>query len=224
MEVFAKLIKALARIFQTLGSFLTVAMIFGILLVASFFTPLFSKGMLSVLNEITLPERANLSNTTTAIVVLGGGLTNDQQNNIIVNQYTEARLKTAVNLHQKTQLPIVVSGKEAPWMMAWLQRHDVWWVVPEKNSVNTCENAKFTAETVKIHNVILVTDPYHMNRARRQFALYDIATTPYIAELNEPTDWHKIGQNLKHSRRAMYEFLAFVRDIFFPQVDCKTNH
>lgn len=217
-----KVIDALNALVETLGALFTVSVVIGVSLVLSMFTPLYSKAVLYLLNQISLPDNAEPTQPTTAIVVLGGGLTNDRQNNNVINQYTEQRLKTAVQIYQQQPLPIVVSGKEAPWMMAWLQSQNIWWVIPEKNSFNTCENAKFTAETVNVNSVILVTDAYHMNRSRRQFSLYGISTTPRIAELSEPTDWHRLGQNLKHSRRASYELLAFVRDLFYPQVDCKS--
>ncbi|ELA08541.1 hypothetical protein MOMA_08266 [Moraxella macacae 0408225] len=216
-----KVIHVLNALVETLGALFTVLVVIGVSLVLSLFTPLYSRSVLYLLNQISLPANAKPIQPATAIVVLGGGLTNDHQNNNIINQYTEQRLKTAVQLYQQQPLPIVVSGKEAPWMMAWLQTQNIWWVIPEKNSFNTCENAKFTAETVNVNSVILVTDAYHMNRSRRQFALYGISTTPYIAELGEPANWHRIGQNLKHSRRASYELLAFIRDLFYPQVDCK---
>lgn len=220
MAVFVKFVRALERFFRALGTVLTVAIILGTLLVASFFTPVFSKAILFVLNQVALPDNAKLNDISSAIVVLGGGLTNDKQNNIIINQYTKARLEQAVLLHQKTQLPIVVSGKEAPWMMAWLQKQNIWWVVAESNSFNTCENAKFTAKMLKINNIILITDPYHMSRARRQFALNHIASTPHPADLEQSTGWYELSQNLKHSRRAMYELLAFFRDVFLPKQNC----
>lgn len=224
MAVFVRFIKALGRIFQAFGTVLTVAITLGVMLVASFFTPLFSGAILFVLNQVALPDTAKLTDISSAIVVLGGGLTNDKHNNIVVNQYTKARLEQAVLLHHKTQLPIVVSGKEAPWMMAWLQRQNIWWVIPESNSFNTCENAKFTAKMLKINNVILITDPYHMSRARRQFALNQVATVAHPADLYQPTGWYEISQNLKHSRRAMYELMAFFRDVFAPQQDCKSKN
>lgn len=224
MVVFVKFIRALERLFQAFGTVLTVAILFGFLLVASFFTPLFSKAILFVLNQVALPDSAKLNDISSAIVVLGGGLTNDKQNDIVINQYTKARLEQAVLLHKKTQLPIVVSGKEAPWMMTWLQKQNIWWVIPEKNSFNTCENAKFTANMLKINNIILITDPYHMSRARRQFALNHIASTPHPADLEQTTGWYEPSKNLKHSRRAMYELLAFFRDVFFPQEDCKSRN
>ena len=108
-------------------------------------------------------------------------------------------------------------------MAKWLQKKGIMWVVAEKNSFNTCQNAKFTAETISVKNVVLVTDAYHMNRSRRQFALNNIATVPRIAPLNKPTDWYHLDQNLQHSRRAMYELLAFSRDLIRPQYECQPS-
>ena len=78
-----------------------------------------------------------------------------------------------------------------------------------KNSFNTCQNAKYTAEMVNVKQVILVTDASHMNRSRRQFAINGMATVPSIAPLPKANDWQHFDQNLQHSRRALYELLAF---------------
>lgn len=221
MVVFARLINAIGHFFRTLSTLVTVGILLALVLVISVFTPVFSAAILWMLNQVTLPNAATLTRQPSAIAVLGGGLTNDQQNNIIINQYTKARLAMAKQVYGEQQLPIIVSGKEAPWMMRWLQRQGIFWVIPENHSFNTCENAKFTAQTVHVNQIILVTDAYHMNRARRQFALYGIATQPQIAPLPQPTGWYAPEQNLKHSRRALYELLAFIRDLVQPQVDCE---
>ena len=221
MVVFVKLISYIERIFQTTKRVLTVLVFLGCLTTLSFFTPIFSKIVLFILNCYRLPPSALTNKPTTAIVVLGGGLTNNQQNDIVINSFTESRLVKAKQVYQQTQLPIIVSGKEAPWMAKWLQKNGIVWVVAEKNSFNTCQNAKYTAETVNVENVILVTDAYHMNRSRRQFALNGIATLPNIAPLPKANDWQQFDQNLQHSRRALYELLAFARDFVRPQQECK---
>ncbi|MFW2176218.1 MULTISPECIES: YdcF family protein [unclassified Moraxella] len=221
MEALSKLIDSISFVISTLGQLLTVAIVLGCALVISLFTPLYAQAVLALLNQVTLPPTATLTNPPTAIVVLGGGLTNNRLNDIVINQFTKERLRQAENIYQTYQLPIVVSGKEAPWMRRWLQSHNIWEVIVEKNSFNTCENARFTAQTVAVKNVILVTDPYHMNRARRQFALNGMATFSSVAPLESPLDWHNLGGNLKHSRRATYELLAVARDILSPQHNCE---
>lgn len=216
-----ELIKTVNYFFSTIGKFVTVAIILGCLLIVSVFTPLFSQAILYVLNQLSLPNNATSEAQPSAIVVLGGGLTNNQQNEIILSKSTLFRLKTTKTVYERTRLPIIVSGREAPWMVEWLQSQDILWVIPEKKSFNTCENAKFVAKNINIHQVILVTDSYHMSRARRQFALHGISTIPEPAPLSIPTDWRKLNQNIRHSRRAAYELVAFTRDLFSPQSSCQ---
>ena len=224
MVAFAKLINYLERFFLTIKRILTVVVLVGCLITLSFFTPLFSTIVLFILDCYRLPESAVSVNPATAIVVLGGGLTNNQQNDIIINQFTESRLIKSSQVYQQTGLPIIVSGKEAPWMAKWLQKKGIMWVLAEKNSFNTCQNAKYTAEMVNVKQVILVTDAYHMNRSRRQFAINGVATVPSIAPLPKPNDWQHFDQNLQHSRRALYELLAFARDLVKPQYDCQPTN
>ncbi len=223
MVVFAKLIEIARYTLSTFGVFVTVGMTLACGLVLSLLTPLYSQAVLFLLNQISLPPNAPLQHPPTAIVVLGGGLTNNLQNEIVINKYTAARLETAKITYQRYHLPIIASGKESPWMIRWLQSQKIWWVIAEKNSFNTCENAKFTAKNVAINDVILVTDAYHMNRARRQFALNGISTLPIEANLPKPTSWSDYASNLQHSRRASYELLAFARDILNPQTNCQSK-
>jgi uncharacterized SAM-binding protein YcdF (DUF218 family) len=77
---------------------------------------------------------------------------------------------------------------------------------------------------VNVKQVILVTDAYHMNRSRRQFAINGVATVPSIAPLPKANDWQHFDQNLQHSRRALYELLAFARDLVKPQYDCQPTN
>lgn len=224
MDIFAKLINLLRFTASTLGVFLTVAISLGCGLVISLFTPLYSQAVLFILNQIILPDNASLQSPPTAMVVLGGGLTNNKQNDIVLNKYTLLRLETAQQLYTQYDLPIIVSGKESPWMMRWLHQQKNWWVVPEKNSFNTCENAKFTAKSISVENIVLITDAYHMTRARRQFALNGISTMPNIAPLPQARSWTEPANNLQHSRRASYELLAFARDVLKPQTDCKPSN
>lgn len=80
-----------------------------------------------------------------AIVVLGGGLGRDRQRKIIVNQFTRLRLAQAIVQHQVTGLPILLSGVEAPYMQEWLLEQGITAKWLENRSMNTCENARFTA-------------------------------------------------------------------------------
>ena len=162
-----------------------------------------------------------------AIVILGGGLTSgEKQGEIVVNAYTKKRLEQAVEVYQSHNLPIVLSGVEAPYMQKWLEQHQIHAQFLENRSMNTCENTRFSSLLLQKQGgaptVFLVTDAYHMARAKRLFAINGIATIPVIAPLPNPlTEWQPNKQNLMHSRRATYEILATMRDVWFGESNCR---
>lgn len=162
-----------------------------------------------------------------AIVVLGGGLTlAENGKDIVVNSYTRLRLEKTLELKKQYDLPIVLSGVEAPYMQRWLAEHNIDAKLLENRSMNTCENSRFSALLLQkkggAPKVMLVTDRYHMPRTRRLFALNGIATIPVEAPMpTETTAWQPSEQNYHHSRRANYEMLATLRDIWFGASDCR---
>nr|WP_298891953.1 YdcF family protein [uncultured Acinetobacter sp.] len=162
-----------------------------------------------------------------AIVILGGGLTSgEKKGEIVVNAYTKKRLEQAVEVYQSHNLPIVLSGVEAPYMQKWLEQHQIHAQFLENRSMNTCENTRFSSLLLQKQGgaptVFLVTDAYHMARAKRLFAINGIATIPVIAPLpNMLTEWQPSKQNLMHSRRATYEILATMRDVWFGESNCR---
>lgn len=162
-----------------------------------------------------------------AIVVLGGGLTLDKdRQNIVVNNYTRLRLEKTLAVEKKHKLPIVLSGVEAPYMQRWLKQHDVDAKLLEDRSMNTCENSRFSSLLLQkkggAPRVILITDRYHMPRTRRLFALNGIETIPVEAPIpTQLTRWRPSEQNYDHSRRANYEMLATIRDVWFGSSDCR---
>lgn len=194
-----------------------------ILTIISLFTPLFSQAVVSILARLPIPDISpSIANAPpTAYVVLGGGLTNDNDNQIILNRYSLNRARTAAGAYHDLPLPIVLSGAEAPWLGQWFSEHGIDGLISENASMNTCENARFTAKRIPLHHVYLITDSYHMARARRQFALNGIHSTPLNAPLPVRRDWMKPAQNLSHSRRAVYEIAAYLRDVIRPQPDCR---
>ncbi|WP_367104420.1 YdcF family protein [uncultured Psychrobacter sp.] len=194
-----------------------------ILVLLSLFTPLFSRSVIYIMQHLplpVLPEDA-VSLPPSAYVVLGGGLTNDNNNHIILNDYSLKRVRTAATAYHDHPLPIILSGAEAPWLGQWLIEHGIDEPISENASMNTCENARFTAKRVALSHVYLITDGYHMARARRQFALNGINSTPIRAPLPVNRDWTEPAQNLIHSRRAVYEIAAYLRDVLRPQKDCR---
>lgn len=162
-----------------------------------------------------------------AIIVLGGGLTLDKnRKDIVVNDYTRLRLETTLQLEKKSNLPIVLSGVEAPYMQKWLDAHGVEAKLLENRSMNTCENTRFSSLLLQkkggAPKVMLVTDEYHMPRTRRLFAMNGIATVPVDAPMPTTlTSWKPSVQNYDHSRRANYELLATIRDVIFGVGDCR---
>lgn len=162
-----------------------------------------------------------------AILVLGGGLTLAKNGkDIVVNDYTRLRLETTLRAEKQYQLPIVLSGVEAPYMQAWLKAHHVDAKLLEDRSMNTCENSRFSSLLLQkkggAPTVILITDRYHMPRTRRLFALNGIQTLPFEAPMPTTlTQWRPSQQNYDHSRRANYEMLATLRDVWFGSSDCR---
>lgn len=214
------------KVFKIINVVFVVGSTTIIVVIVSLFTPLFSKSVVYLLNHLPLPPMtgAAISSPPTAYVVLGGGLTNDNNNQIILNGYTLNRARTAAAAYHKLPLPVVLSGAEAPWIEHWLIANGVSGIISENASMNTCENARFTAKRIPLHHIYLITDAYHMARARRQFALNNINTTPIDAPLPVDLDWLEPAQNLSHSRRAVYELAAYLRDVLRPQSDCRSAH
>ncbi len=170
---------------------------------------------------------ANSSSKPYAIVVLGGGLTlGANGKDIVVNNYTRLRLEKTLEVEEKYDLPIVLSGVEAPYMQAWLKERGIEAKLLENRSMNTCENSRFSSLLLQkkggAPTVILITDEYHMPRTRRLFALNGIETVPVIAPMPTTlTQWRPSEQNYDHSRRANYEMLATIRDMLFGSSDCR---
>lgn len=143
-------------------------------------------------------------------------------NNIVLNKYSLMRMKTVMQHYNNKPLPIVLTGVDAPWMQDWLVNYGIENIVTENASMNTCENARFTAKRLKLQDVYLITDAYHMTRARRQFALNGIHTSPVPAALPMHKGWLSPTNNAQHSRRTIYELAAYTRDVFFPQKNCRS--
>lgn len=185
----------------------------------------------NTLHNVALPNASATIDGQTwrmaqAIVVLGGGLGRNYQKEIVPNRFTELRLSQAILQHQATGLPIVLSGVEAPWMKKWLLAQGVDAALLESRSMNTCENARFSALLLQRQGgaprVELVTDAYHMPRAQRLFAMNGIETIPVIAPLpGDPAPWWPDRRNLTHTRRATHELIATIRDLWVGETNCR---
>lgn len=204
----------------------------GTFIAFSTITPIFPIIMGSALEKIG-DWYGRDDSTPDAYLVLGGGLT-DRQGEISLNIYSKARTNTALINHTKHPLPIIVSGVEAPWISSYLKHHSnntTLHIITENASMNTCENARFSAKLIghevqagnlpAIRHVFLISDWYHMARARRHLAQLGIYSTPIDAPMPSDIRWNNPKGNLNHSRRAFYEWVALIRDITYPQPNCR---
>lgn len=211
--------------------------VFVLAVVASTTTPLFATVMAQILTSLGDYYGNIAKDPPTAYVLLGGGLS--KKNGVItLNDYSDKRTQTLITAWQKHPLPIVLSGVESPWLYDRLgelnKYHDKtapFVVIADNASMNTCENARFSQKIIDYEqslgtigsttHVYLVSDAYHMARARRQFAQAGLATTPIIAPLPAPLAWRRPKDNLNHARRAIYEMTALLRDVALTQTDCR---
>ncbi len=139
-------------------------------------------------------------NHVQAIIVLGGGIrpsAPEYGNKAVIRNKVFDRLRYAVRLSKKTELPILVSGgkvlnKASPTEAILIQDTLVndfhlkaKWL--EDKSRNTAENAQYSYNLLKkekISRVILVTHALHMARAVEQFQKVGFIVTP------APTTFH----------------------------------
>jgi len=117
------------------------------------------------------------------IVVLGGGnlINVEQGNKNTVSDQTLNRIRYSAYLHQKTKLPIIVSGgpirgmadTEANLMLEVFQKDfNIASVIKEDKSNNTAEEGKYLLPILKqqrFDKVYLVTNAWHMPRSMFAF-------------------------------------------------------
>ncbi|RRN04493.1 YdcF family protein [Bibersteinia trehalosi] len=128
-------------------------------------------------DNLTLTDYRNAQ----AIVLLGGGLRDSKElfAKLATNQIAVERVRYAAFLHRETQLPILITGSapngvsEASVMAKELQ---MFYQVPtkwlEEQAKTTKENALFSHKILAkqhINKIILVTNQWHMQRARMLF-------------------------------------------------------
>jgi uncharacterized SAM-binding protein YcdF (DUF218 family) len=137
-----------------------------------------------------------------AIVVLGGGLNRRalEYGGESVHERTLVRLRYGAHLARLFDLPVLVSGglppraqtSEAAAMATVMEKEfgiGVRW--REDESRDTAENAEFSARMLRaagIRRVLLVTQAYHMPRARRLFAQAGLEVVPAPTEIPRERD------------------------------------
>jgi uncharacterized SAM-binding protein YcdF (DUF218 family) len=137
--------------------------------------PIVSRGLVALLDAPLLDAQG--AQSAQAIVILGGGLIRaTPEYGDTLASYSLARTRYGARLAKQFNLPILVTGgqvfggqPEADVMAAVLANEfgvPARWV--ERRSRHTAENARFSAELLKVdkvRKVILVTDETHMRRA-----------------------------------------------------------
>lgn len=128
-------------------------------------------------NQLTLEDYRSAQ----AIILLGGGLRDSQElfAKLATNQIAVERVRYTAFLHRETGLPILITGSspnaisEANVMANELQ---LFYQVPtkwlEERAKTTKENAQFSRPILEkegIYKVILVTNQWHMQRAKMLF-------------------------------------------------------
>ena len=164
-----------------------------------------------------------------AIVVLGSGLhiAADEYGGDTVTDRSLVRLRYGATLAREHRLPVLVSGgrpknatrSEADVIGGILEREfavTVRW--RESQSRDTAENALFSAQLLHaagIRRVVLVTQAFHMPRARRLFSAAGLEVIPAPTDFKGrrdhelvPFDWLPQAHALQTSYYALHEWLG----------------
>jgi len=174
-----------------------------------------------------LSDAALQGASTAVIVVLSGGMRihSPEYGAATVDDVTLARLRYAAYLHRSSGLPILVSGGRPPGADTTLARvmqnsmrddFGIADVLIEDRSLNTSENARFSAEILaprSLHTVILVTHASHMTRAAAAFSEAGLkvvaAPTIFVDEaLPGPGRYLPRLSGLAESHAAIYEIVG----------------
>jgi uncharacterized SAM-binding protein YcdF (DUF218 family) len=168
-------------------------------------------------NKFPVPERIDAD----AIVVLGGG----SYNTGILKEDSMKRLLTALTLHKKTHLPIILSGgaenlPDAEIMKSLLldfgvDKRDI---LTEVKSRDTLENALYVKNLCDQKNykkLILITSAYHMPRAVELFKREGLDIIPYPTDFKRDMKYNLYSllpkmSVLNDSVKALREYLALL--------------
>lgn len=140
---------------------------------------------------------------------------------IVVLTGGDLKNQEAARLYSATGLPVLASGgdREAAIIKKQLERDfhvPVRWT--EENSLNTEENAIFTAQILageKIQTIILVTHALHMRRAQRMFEDRGLEVIPAPTDFSAhpPLEWRNFlpsAEGKKLTKSAFHEILGLV--------------
>jgi uncharacterized SAM-binding protein YcdF (DUF218 family) len=175
-----------------------------------------------------LPMTPPADHPPQAIVVLGAEVirAHNEKLGIRPGLLTLDRLRAAAVLYRRTGLPILVTGgttqpNTAPvgLVMEESLTHDFQtptrWV--EANSVDTWENARFSADVLHaegITSVYVVTHSWHMRRAILAFQEFGLTATAFPVSLDDPlgpdvSDFLPRASGWQSGYYAMHEWIGY---------------
>ena len=164
-----------------------------------------------------------------AIVVLGSGLRRDapEYGGDTVNERSLVRLRYGATLARRLQLPVLITGGVPP--LASRSESDAMAAIAEKEfgvavrwkeskSRDTADNASMSAQILKpagIRRVVLVTQAFHMPRARQLFEAAGLEVIPAPTDFKGPNegpleafDFLPQARALQTSCYALHEWLG----------------
>ncbi len=194
-------------------------------------TPLMTRWLLKAVGEhppVGHPERWTQGGVQ-AVVVLGGGDYRSPETGpeTLAGGLSLPRVRYAATVARLTGLPLVMSGVEGPAMARTLfQDYGVQTQRVESASTNTAENAAFTARMLLpqgIRRIALVTDAWHMERARFAFAregfeVYCAPTNfPDAVNIHSMALWMPRGQAFVENQFGLSELVGQVKYHVMPR-------
>ena len=186
-------------------------------------------GLLLKSLEISTPLSPAQLQTADAIVVLGGGRRIDsaEYGSDTLNGISLERLRYAAHLHRASGLPILASGgkpgggtlAEGRIMQHILQsEYDISprWI--EDAALTTWDNARFSAQLLKQHNIrrmVLVTHAWHLRRAAPLFESQGLDVIPAglqfsSTHIDSIFDLVPTPAGLRDSSFALHEWLGIL--------------
>ncbi|PKO89734.1 MAG: YdcF family protein [Betaproteobacteria bacterium HGW-Betaproteobacteria-10] len=221
------LLLALAALFRRRRWAFGLALCGGLLLLAQSLPPV-ANALIATLEQRAGPALTDPAGAQ-AIVVLGSGLqiAAEEYAGDTANERSLVRLRYGATLARRLQLPLLVSGgrpdkasrSEAEVMAEIIEREfgiPVRW--QEIESKDTADNATMSATILKaagIHRVILVTQAFHMPRAKHLFEAAGLEVIPgptdFKGRRDKPLEvfgWLPQASALHTSYYALHEWLG----------------
>jgi uncharacterized SAM-binding protein YcdF (DUF218 family) len=183
-------------------------------------------------------DEAKLSSAQ-AIVILGGGRNRNapEWGGVTVSGFTLQRVRYGARLARHAALPLLVSGgapdgagpTEGDLMRGILRDElgvDVRW--NDNTSRNTRENAEFSARTLQplgIKRIVLVSDGWHLARARAEFERsgFTVIAAPTGLVGSRPFTLYQLVPNVESLRYAHVALRELLGGVWYRFVDPELN-